>query len=130
MTSDYAQLLLKGIIAANNFFRFDISLRDLCTFNSKSLYWSTQQNGTNLFFLFFFSCTSSIMYELFTFWEKKMLDGNFCHDLCIMVSNTQYDLQFLSIYSFFKCQPCRILGIEVLRTISKEYTVQYTDDIL
>lgn len=32
------QLVLKGIKAANNFFRFGISLRDLCAF--KSLYWS------------------------------------------------------------------------------------------
>lgn len=48
------------------------------------------------------------MYELFTFWEKKMLDGNFCHDLCIMVFNTQYDWQFLSISSFFKCQMCTL----------------------
>ena len=51
------------------------------------------------------------MYELFTFWEKKMLDGNFCHDLCIMAFNTQYDLQFISIYSlnfnhvFFNTRP-------------------------
>lgn len=33
------------------------------------------------------------MYELFTFWEKKMLDGNFCHDLGIMVFNTLHELQ-------------------------------------
>lgn len=32
------QLVLKGTKAANNFFRFGISLRDLCAF--KSLYWS------------------------------------------------------------------------------------------
>lgn len=116
------QLVLQGVKAADNFFKFDISIRDLYAFNSKSLYWS---NTTKCYYSFLlFSSLDMIHYVWLTYllgkenvaWEFlswPMYQG------FLMLNMTSNFYLFILSLNCNRASFASVLGLELLRTVWK-----------